>query len=711
MRKSYCITGFDCPNCANKSERHLAKDKRIKEAIMDFNNDRLHIDYIDKELSIEEIKAIIKEVEDDEIEIEELNSEKKKYKFFNKENIVILSRILFAVIIILLDLLLLKGENYFWYNFSISLIALLIISYDVYLEVAEHFAKLEDIIDEALLMTLTSIGAFVIGSVTKDTSIFVESMLVMILYQAGEIIEHVATSKSKEAIISTVSLRVEKANLLVGSDIKVVKPQELNVGDIVVVSNGEEVPIDGEIVDGNGYIDTSSLTGEFVPISATNGKDVYAGYIVKEGSIKIRVNKVYKDSAINKVNELIANSGAKKSKADEFVDKFARIYTPLILLVSILVMIIGGAISKNWNEWGILGLKMLVVGCPCAIVISVPLAYFASLGLASKNGLVVKGSNYLDSLVNTKKVITDKTGTLTKGVFKINKINAISGNEEELLDVLKRAEYLSNHPIAKAIINGDSISDFNSNCKDYKEYAGLGVSILYNDKLVLAGNEKLLSKYGIKVDKAQETGSIIYVSYDNKYLGYVSLSDEIRSDAYKMVSLLKKEKIETILLTGDKEDNAKALCNELGISAYHSELMPIDKVNYFEKELNKKYTTCYIGDGINDAASIKEADVGFAMGALGSDIAVSSADVIVMNDNPSSVYDAIKISKIARRTSLFNIFFALFIKIGIEVAAFLTGLFGLGGVIPMWAAVLADTGLTVVLVINSLLILYRKIKH
>ena len=374
-------------------------------------------------------------------------------------------------------------------------------------------------------------------------------------------------------------------------------------------------------------------------------------------------------------------------------------------------MIIGGAISKNWNEWGILGLKMLVVGCPCAIVISVPLAYFASLGLASKNGLVVKGSNYLDSLVNTKKVITDKTGTLTKGVFKINKINAISGNEEELLDVLKRAEYLSNHPIAKAIINGDSISDFNSNCKDYKEYAGLGVSILYNDKLVLAGNEKLLSKYGIKVDKAQETGSIIYVSYDNKYLGYVSLSDEIRSDAYKMVSLLKKEKIETILLTGDKEDNAKALCNELGISAYHSELMPIDKVNYFEKELNKKYTTCYIGDGINDAASIKEADVGFAMGALGSDIAVSSADVIVMNDNPSSVYDAIKISKIARRTSLFNIFFALFIKIGIEVAAFLTGLFGLGGVIPMWAAVLADTGLTVVLVINSLLILYRKIKH
>ena len=711
MRKSYCITGFDCPNCANKSERHLAKDKRIKEAIIDFNNDRLHIDYIDKELSIEEIKAIIKEVEDDEIEIEELNSEKKKYKFFNKENIVILSRILFAVIIILLDLLLLKGENYFWYNFSISLIALLIISYDVYLEVAEHFAKLEDIIDEALLMTLTSIGAFVIGSVTKDTSIFVESMLVMILYQVGEIIEHVATSKSKEAIISTVSLRVEKANLLVGSDIKVVKPQELNVGDVVVVSNGEEVPIDGEIVDGNGYIDTSSLTGEFVPISATNGKDVYAGYIVKEGSIKIRVNKVYKDSAINKVNELIANSGAKKSKADEFVDKFARIYTPLILLVSILVMIIGGAISKNWNEWGILGLKMLVVGCPCAIVISVPLAYFASLGLASKNGLVVKGSNYLDSLVNTKKVITDKTGTLTKGVFKINKINAISGNEEELLDVLKRAEYLSNHPIAKAIINGDSISDFNSNCKDYKEYAGLGVSILYNDKLVLAGNEKLLSKYGIKVDKAQETGSIIYVSYDNKYLGYVSLSDEIRSDAYKMVSLLKKEKIETILLTGDKEDNAKALCNELGISNYHSELMPIDKVNYLEKELNKKYTTCYIGDGINDAASIKEADVGFAMGALGSDIAVSSADVIVMNDNPSSVYDAIKISKIARRTSLFNIFFALFIKIGIEVAAFLTGLFGLGGVIPMWAAVLADTGLTVVLVINSLLILYRKIKH
>ena len=711
IKKSYIITGFDCASCASKSEAHLNKHECIDSCVIDFSADRLHVTYKEKELSPSELKSIIAEVEDDPIEIKELGEKTSKKSLFDKEMIFTLCRVLVGVITIIFSLTLFHEEQFFWVNFGIFAFALLLLSYDVYFAVIKHIIHLENPFDEELLMTITSIGAFVVASISQETHLYIEGLMVMILFQIGEIIEGIATNKSKNAIMSAVSLRVETANKVVGGDVITVKPEELNIGDVVIVSTGEQVPVDGYVLEGNAELDTSSLTGEFVPIAAKEELEIFAGYIVKSGSIRVRVNKEYKDSAVNKVVELITNSGAKKSKADEFVTKFARIYTPIIFTVALLTGLIGGLITLDYQTWLILGLKMLVVGCPCSIVISVPLAYFAAVGLASKNGVVVKGTNYLDQLVNLKKVVTDKTGTLTKGVFVITKKYAVNGNEEELMKYLVAAEYLSTHPIGVAICKHQEIDNIAKDVSDYQEIAGKGVSVAYKGKKVLAGNERLMTANGITFEEVKEAGSVVYLAVDGKFYGYVVVSDEIKEDAKEMVALLNKEGIETILLTGDKESNAKALCEELGIARYKAELLPEDKLHHLENELDKKYATAFVGDGINDAASIKEADVGFAMGAIGSDVAVESADVVIMNDDPSKVYDAYKISKIARGTALFNIIFSLLIKIGIEVAALITSLLGRGDVIPMWLAVLADTGLTVSLVINSLLILYRKINH
>ncbi len=708
---SYCITGFDCAHCAAKSEKHLNKNENIESAVIDFSADRLHVTYKNKELSIDELKNIIKEVESDPIEIKSLNEKKKSGGLFNLNMLFTLIRVVIGTVIMILSMTVLDKPELFWVNFGLVAFALVLLCYDVTWAFIKHVIHLENPIDEKLLITICCFGAFAIAGITKECHLFMEALMVIILYQVGKVIEGFATNKSKQAIMSAVSIRVETANRVNGDKIEVVKPEELNVGDYVIVGVGEKIPVDGIVEDGNADIDTSSLTGEFVPVVSEIGLEVFAGCLIKSGSIKVKVIREYKNSAVSKIIELITNSGAKKSKADEFVTKFARFYTPIVFIVSLLVGVIGGAITSDWRSWILLGLKMLVVACPCAIVISVPLAYFSALGLASKNGIVVKGTNYLDKIVEIKKVITDKTGTLTKGVFQINEINAYNGNREELLNNLIVAESLSNHPIGKAICRHNDAKVDASELKDYKEVAGLGVSVNYKGDILLAGSAKLMEANKIDYKEAKEAGSSVYLAKNGVCLGYVILSDEVKSDAKEMVASFNNDGVETILLTGDKEKNAKALCEELGIKRFESELLPEDKLNHLDKELSKKYATAFVGDGINDAASIRGADVGFAMGAIGSDIAVESADVVIMNDNPLKVYDAYRIAKIARRVAVFNIVFALTIKISIELAAVITNLLGHPEIIPMWAAVLADTGLTVALVINSLLILYRKIRR
>lgn len=707
IKKSYHITGFDCAHCALKSENHLNKHPNINSCVIDFAKDKLFIEYKDEELSIEEIKKTIAEVESDPIEIEDATKEKKRYKIFNKDFWYTLARVLIGTAIILVCSIALTHEQ-FYIQLGLYAFGIVLLTYDVTWKVIIHIIHKENPIDESLLITLCTVGAFIVAIIAHEPHFFMEALMVVTLYQVGKIIEGIATNKSKEAVARAVNLRIEHAAKLVNGEIKEVSPEMLDVNDMIVVTAGEYIPVDAVVVSGEGQVDTSSLTGEFVPVSSKEGMELYAGYLLKEGTLNLKVIRNYQNSAVSKIIDLISNSGAKKSKADEFVSKFAKWYTPIVFIVSLLVAIIGGAVTSDWKDWVILGLKMMVVACPCAIVISVPLAYFAALGLASKNGIVFKGTNYIDELNRMEKLVTDKTGTLTKGVFEISKIVPIGVKEDFLLDVMSSVESLSNHPIGKTIAKLKKSAILSEN---FEEIAGLGVCATYNGDMVLIGNSRLLKEYEIDFKEVDENGVVVYCVYDGKYIGYLVFSDEVRESSKELVSSLQNSGVDVVLLTGDKEHNTQKICNELGIKKYYSSLLPDQKIECLEKELSNKYATGFIGDGINDAASIKRADIGFAMGAIGSDAAIESADVVIMNDEPMKVYDSIRIAKIARHTSVFNIIFALSVKIGVELAAIITSLLGKGELIPMWLAVLADTGLTVLMVINSLLILYRKIKR
>ena len=710
IKKKYYINGFDCAACAKKAEGHLNKAEGICECNIDFSTDSLYVTYEGKVKSVDEIKKIIKEVESDEITISEILEKKEKPKLFTKDLWILVARIAFTVLVMILSRTVFHSDEFFWVNFALYLVSVFVIAYDIFYKLFLHIKNGQNPIDEYLLITLASIGAFVVATVTHSSHDFMESTMVAMFWQVGQVVEHYATNKSKNSISEAVSLRVEKANKVVGDDVLEVSPEELAVGDVVVVTVGEAIPVDGVVSKGNGLVDVSSLTGEFVPISVKEDSEVFSGCLVKEGTLYIKVSKEYKDSTVSKILELISNSGEKKSKADRFVTKFARWYTPIVLGVSILVAIIGGLITNNWSDWVILGLKMLVVACPCAIVISVPLAYFSGIGLASKHGIVIKGASYLDELYALQKVIADKTGTLTKGVFKITKVVA-EDSEEELLNVLTSIEKLSTHPIGNAIKNFEFAGKKDIKLENIEVIAGKGMKAKLGNEVVLAGNASLLRSHEVEFYESSESGAVVYCSIGKRFLGYVIVSDEIKEETKLFAKLLRKAGIDLILLTGDKESNARDFAHDVGILEYHSELLPNEKVKILEDKLSDGYHVGFAGDGINDAASIRMASVGFAMGGIGSDVAVENADVVIMNDNPVKVYDSIKIARIARHVSMFNLVFAILVKFSIEVLAFIFNLLGNPGAIPMWLAVLADTGLTVLLVVNSLLILYRKIKH
>ena len=719
IKKKYHISGFDCPNCAHKSETHLGKHEGIEYCHIDFSTNKMYLTFKEKELSVKEISDIIAEVESDPLDIHESSGKfERETKIFTKEMWFLLGRIIFGVIILLVNLLLLdnlKVDNTGWIRFGLYTFATLVLVYDIFWRVILHIRHLKNIVDHNLLITIAVSGAIALAVIYlveepgahEGVHSAMEAMMVVGLFQIGQIIEKIATNRSKAAVMNAISLRVEYANLLKNGQVVKVDPEELHIGDNVVISAGEMIPVDGQVVEGSAYVDKSSLTGEFVPVLADveNG-EVLAGCLVKSGSITIKASKKYEDSAVSKIIDLISNSGEKKSKADEFIAKFAKYYTPVIVLLAIAVFAIGGAITQEWRNWVVRGLEILVTGCPCAIVISVPLAYFAAIGLASKRGIVIKGANYLDQLNNVHKIVTDKTGTLTRGVFTIQKVVPQNGvEEEELLHALYAAECLSTHPIAKAICHDADVKTLAARQKDYKEIAGYGVQTTYHDGVIYAGSAKYMQDLGVTLEGEEEKGTVVHCKKGDKYLGRIVLNDEIKEEAYDMVKLLHKEKMEVILLTGDKKENAEQIQKELSIDKVYSELTPEQKTELLQKEMSSSLKAItYVGDGINDAPSIILSDVGIAMGAIGSDIAVENADVVIMNDNPARVYEAVKIARIARHTAIFNIVFALLVKLVVAILVVIPALN-----IPMMVPVIADTGLTVVLVINSLLILYRKV--
>lgn len=712
----YHISGFDCPNCAAKVERFLNKQEIIQSATIDFPNERLYLTYVEEPLQTEELIKLIKEVEDDPLRIEKLQGNKSKTNtIFSKKFFVNLSRILISTIFMILGFI-------FEEDLVLSLIfcgiGAIICLYDILWKVLNNIFKGRNPLDMNLLLTISTLGVFtlailvnygVIVSANHFEVDVVDGVMVIVLYQVGELFEHIATSKSKDAISNAIDLRADTANLITDNKVVEVKPETLKIGDNIIVRIGEIVPADGEIIDGQGTLDMSSLTGEPIPVDALAGMNVLSGSILRSGSITVKVNKVFADSTISKILELVQSSGERKAKAEKFITKFARFYTPAVFGIGILFAVLKGLIAGDWAQSIFSGLAILVVSCPCAIVISVPLAYFAGIGLASKRGVVIKGANYLDSLCKIGIIFLDKTGTLTYGNFEVSDVVTIGIKEKEFKEYLLAAESRSNHPIAKAICLHQNVSNLALNQKNYEEVAGLGVSTEYNGKKVLAGNIDLLLQNNVKVEEANVAGTAVYLAVDNKYVGYVVLKDVVRDKAKLLIKKLDTLGIKTVLLSGDKLETVKEVAESVGIKEYHAKLLPQDKTRFVEEAIaarDNKHLVAFAGDGINDTPSIIRADIGFAMGGIGSDMAVENADVVIMQDHPLKVYDSIQIAKKTKFIAIFNIIFSLVVKLTV-ITLILTDVLGRAG---MPVAIGADTGLTVLMTLNSLLLIYRKIE-
>ena len=608
-------------------------------------------------------------------------------------NKILISAVLFIFAIIIS----LKNE---WISRGIFVISYIIVGYEILKKAFRNITR-GKVFDENFLMSVATIGAFSIGE-------FPEAVAVMLFYQVGELFQSYAVDKSRKSISSLMDIRPDYANLLKDEKEEKVDPDEIKIGDIIIVKPGEKVPLDGIVIEGNSMLDTKTLTGESIPKKAIVGAEVLSGCLNKDGILKIKVTKEFEESTVSKILDLVENASSKKSKSENFITKFAEFYTPIVVIIAVILAIIPPLILKNgaWSVWIYRALSFLVVSCPCALVISIPLSFFGGIGGASRQGILIKGSNYLEALSKTEAVIFDKTGTLTEGVFEVQKIIASGLAEEELIEVAAHAECYSNHPIANSIKLAYGKEINNKKIIDIKEVPGKGILANIEGKNVLIGNEKLMQENNIDYKKIEEIGTILYMSIDNTFAGSILISDKIKKDSNKTIKELKTHGIKkTIMLSGDKKEVAESISKELGIDGVYSELLPTDKVEKFEellKNKSKNRKIAFAGDGINDAPVLALADIGIAMGALGSDSAIEAADVVIMTDEPSKIVTAIKLSKKTMKIVRENIIFAIFVKILILL---LTAL----GITSMWWAVFADVGVSIIAIINSLIMLSKKI--
>lgn len=584
-----------------------------------------------------------------------------------------------------------------WILAALYLIPYLVIGYDI-LKKAVKGIKNRQVFDENFLMAVATVGAMLLGD-------YAESVMVMLFYQIGELFQSVAVGKSRKNIAALMDIRPDYANVFEDGNVIKTDPDEVEPGSIIVVNSGEKIPIDGVIVEGSTTLDTSALTGESVPRTAKCGDEIISGCINMTGTIKVRTTKEFGESTVSKILDLVENSSMKKSRSENFITKFARYYTPSVCYAALALAVLPPAVrlilgmSPDFSNWIVRALTFLVISCPCALVISIPLSFFGGIGCASKNGILVKGSNYLEALATTKYVVFDKTGTLTKGVFEVNAVYASDGfSKEELLYYAAHAESGSSHPISLSIKRAYEKKINMENVSDITEVAGHGVTALVDGKKVAAGNLKLMKKEGICVSEEHNDGTVVYVAVDNVYAGCVSISDVIKPDTKNAIAGLKKNGIkQTVMLTGDARKTAEAVAEEIGIDVVKSELLPGDKVAEVEKLLAKKQENeklAFVGDGINDAPVLSRADIGIAMGALGSDAAIEAADIVLMDDSPSKISLAMRISRRTLGIVKQNIVFALAVK-------FVCLLLGALGIANMWVAIFADVGVMVIAVINA----------
>lgn len=577
-------------------------------------------------------------------------------------------------------------------KFLVFFVAYIIVGFDIILTAIKNIIKGE-VFDENFLMSLATIGAFSIKE-------YPEAVMVMVLYQIGEYFQDKAVEKSKKSISDLMDIRPDYANVEINGEIVKKSPEEINIGETIIVKAGEKIPLDGVITDGSAIIDTSALTGESVPQNLSVGNSAISGCINTNGLIKIKVDKIYSQSTVSKILELVEHASSKKAKAENFITKFARIYTPAVVILAVLLAIVPPIIFNGiFSIWFSRALTFLVISCPCAIVISVPLGFFAGIGGASCQGILIKGSAYLEGLSKPYAVVFDKTGTLTKGKFQVVKIVPQSGiGEDELLKLTAYAESYSNHPIATSIKEKYSNQIIQSEITNVEEIAGNGVKANISGNTIIVGNEKLMNKFGIDYIPVNETGTIIYIAQNFTYLGFIVISDTIKDYAKETISSLNKNKIKTVMLTGDNSKTAKTVATKLGIAEVYSQLLPKDKVEKLEEiitQKDKNKTVIFVGDGINDAPVLTRADIGIAMGGIGADAAIEAADVVIMDDKLPKIQAGITIAKRTMTIVKQNIIFA----IGIKILFLICGAYGF---VSMWGAVFADVGVTLLAVLNSL---------
>ena len=602
-----------------------------------------------------------------------------------------LARIITGGILFVLGMVLKTDNNYV--EFGIYLAGYVIAGGDIVIRAVKNIFR-GQVFDENFLMSVATIGAFIIGE-------YPEGVAVMLFYQVGELFQSYAVDKSRKSITSLMDIRPDFANVKRGCELIKTDPDEVRPGEIIVVKAGEKIPLDGKIINGNSLLDTSALTGESVPREVLPGSEVLSGCINLNGLITVEVTKEYGDSTVSKILDLVENATSKKAKTENFITKFAKYYTPIVVILAAFISIIPPLVinGASFGDWVYRGLTFLVISCPCALVISIPLGFFGGIGGASKKGILVKGGNYLEALAKTEIVVFDKTGTLTKGVFNVQEIHGSGIENSELLELASYAESYSNHPISISLKNAYGKDIDNARIADVEEIPGHGVRAAVDDKIVLAGNDKLMATMNISYPKKEISGTVVHVAVNDVYAGYIVIADEIKEDSRKAIMELKKTRThKTVMLTGDSKDVAENTAKKLGIDIVYSELLPDGKVEKLELLLSQKSPQgklAFVGDGINDAPVLARADIGIAMGGLGSDAAIEAADVVIMTDEPSKIVDAVKISRKTLGIVYQNIFFALTVKLLILILAAV-------GIASMWGGVIADVGVSVLAILNAM---------
>ncbi|MDU1585307.1 MAG: heavy metal translocating P-type ATPase [Clostridium sp.] len=712
------LKGLDCANCANKIENKVNKLESVEEAVLNFSLSLLIVslkENSDVNRVEEEIKTIVSKLEPDVIVSKYNNNIKEKknvctseccsghahdiedkheesHDHDHSEGISLRDKVSLAIGFILFAIAIFIGEekSYVPYIYALSYV---LVGGKVVLSAIRNIFR-GQVFDENFLMTVATLGAFAIGN-------HPEGVAVMIFYEIGELFQSYAVNRSRKSISSLMDIRADYANLITDGEEKKVDPSEIKIDDIIVIKPGERVPLDGIVIEGNSSLDTSALTGESLPRNIELNDEILAGVINLTGVIRVKVTKEFGESTVSRILELVQNASSKKAQTEKFITKFARYYTPVVVLSAVALAMIPPLVVEGalFSDWVYRALIFLVVSCPCALVVSIPLGLFAGIGGASKNGVLIKGGNYLEALKDVETVVFDKTGTLTKGVFKVVKINTNNIEESELLRIAATGESFSNHPIAQSILKAYGNEVDKSIISNYEEISGNGIKVNIDNKEVLLGNYKLMNSNGIKYNNSEEIGTVVHVVVEGEYKGSIVIADEVKEDSKEAIEMLKKIGVKKcVMLTGDNKKVAEKIAEELGLDEVYAELLPTDKVVMVEKllkEKSEKGKLAFVGDGINDAPVLARADVGVAMGGIGSDAAIEAADVVLMRDNPSSLVDAIEIGRKTNRILWQNIIFSLGVKIAVLIPAAI-------GIANMWEGVFADVGVTLIAVLNSM---------